>query len=141
MMRRLLPPCLCLALVFPAAARAQIFGSTPTEEQLFGGSNPDLQAVLKLQYQMQMLKRLIERERAVNNMIESAIAIGVTDPSVPAPAYTLCRQLPANIICASAHAGIYENYSVEKVVPLLPITAHATIGAPLIPLNDAALPQ
>ncbi len=141
MMRFLRPFTLCLAvlLALPGAAGAQVFSGVAEDDIRFGGSNPDLQAIIQLQYQMQMLQRMIERERAVNRMVEAALAIGVTDPDIPAPSYTVCRQIPANIVCAQAHAGIYENYSVDRIVPLVPIDPIAK-AVPPIPLNDASLP-
>jgi len=130
--------CLAATVLLPGAARAQIFGGEAAKETTFGSGNPGLEATLKLQHQINMIKRLIERERAVSNMLDSAIALGISDPYVPPASYVICRQLPANILCAQQHPGLYENYSVDRIAPLLPV---ATVAPPSIPMNDASLPQ
>lgn len=145
-MFRPLSSLLCAALIglAPAVpAQAQAFGdSSAFAPAKFGEKNEHLKTLLALQYQMQVLKRMIEREKSVNAMIDSAIAVGVTDPQVPKPDRALCEQIPANIACAQAYKGMYPNYSVEPVIsamPTLPPPASgiASLGTvPSINAND-----
>jgi hypothetical protein len=101
-------------LGFSPVVHAQAF-STVAPPARFGNDNPQLKDILQLQYQMQLLKRLIERERVANNMVSAAIAIGTLDPTVPKPDRDLCTQVPANIACATAYDDLYPGYSVKPI--------------------------
>ncbi len=101
-----------LASALPA--HAQAFGDARSfVPATFGDKNPQLKAILALQYQLQILRRMLEREKAVNAMVASAVDIGIGDPLIPKPDRTLCLQIPANIPCAQAYKNLYPDYSVE----------------------------
>lgn len=122
-MIRQIPLCLAFILSLTVAstcAQAQVFSEgdskdTPTPQVIdFGTKNPELTVILNLQDQMQLLKRLIEHETAVNAMVTAAVGIGLNDPIIPSPDLGICTSLPANIPCAQAYKDLYENYSVAK---------------------------
>jgi hypothetical protein len=107
-------------LVLPCVAVAK--EKTPVALQPlenFAQDNQSLQDVLDLQRQIQMISRLIERERTVNDMATAGKAIGMNDPQLSRPERTLCAQIPANILCAQAYPDLYSGYDVtpEKVEP------------------------
>jgi hypothetical protein len=127
---------LCLVLlvgmgVQPACAQFDS-NKPPAEPPLqFGQKNPQLKTILALQEQLQLLRRLIDHENAVNQMVIAATAIHITDPVIPTPDREICNAVPANIPCAQAYPSLYSNYSVapEKhpvAAPVsLPIVADA----------------
>jgi hypothetical protein len=106
---------LMVALASPAVADP--FGASPRVTPTFGKDNDHLRKILALQYQMQILKRLIERERIANNMVQAAVEVGVFDPEVPKPDRDLCAQVPGNIPCALAYSDLYADFSVKKTAP------------------------
>lgn len=134
---------LILSIGFSPSSHAQGFGdSTAFAPAKFGDKNIQLKTVLALQYQMQLLKRMIEREKSVNAMISSAVAVGVIDPAIPKPDQNLCTQIPANIVCAQAYKDMYPNYSVEKVQAPVPPPAIASGSIPALASNQLdALPE
>jgi hypothetical protein len=77
-----------------------------------------LDKTLQLQQQIQLLKSLIERESAVNQMAEAALKINLNDPVLPAPARPICAELPANIPCAQAYPELYPDFDVASVTPV-----------------------
>lgn len=133
-----------IATVFALPASAQRFGDgSAFAPAKFGENNAQLKAVLALQYQMQILRRMIEREKSVNAMIVSAVAIGVSEPRIPKPDQALCLQVPANIPCAQAYKDIYPDYSVAKTEAPVPMpSAEMTATMPAIGADQLpALPQ
>ena len=131
-----------IGLAYGLPAQAQAFGDTSAfAPAKFGEKNEQLKSLLELQYQMQVLKRLIEREKSVNQMLESALAVGVTKPQIPKPDRALCEQIPANIACAQAYKGIYPHYSVEPELAMMPVSPPAlgiasTGSVPMIGANS-----
>lgn len=119
--------CACTA---PAAAHAEFFGSSDAAPAAlpplapFGDDNPSLAATLEIQRQIQILRRLLAREQAVNEMVAASLEIGVMDPFVAPPDLTLCQQIPANIPCSNAHADLYPGFRPEP-----PPVAPPTLGA------------
>jgi hypothetical protein len=110
--------CFCL---LTAASHAQFASPTdvaPVAPALqFGKVNAQLKNTLALQAQLQALRSLIDHEKAVNEMVSAAVAIGITDPVIPSPNRDICLSVPANIPCAQAYAALYDHYSVVKEKP------------------------
>lgn len=137
---------LCAVLGLGPAAHAQIFGDEPSQALDFGGQNPQVKDLIRLQYQLQVLQKLIEHERVVNNMVKSSLDLGVAKPAIAAPDEELCQKVPANIPCAQSYDDIYDGYSVKPkeiaaakpVAPPLPSLV-ADSGIPA--LEAAALPD
>lgn len=129
-MRIVFSLCLTLMMAMPAlfaAGNAQAqFASGPSTSR-FGDNNTQLRTILTLQNQNQLLKKLIERETSVNQMIEAAIAVGISSPFIPAPDRRLCTDVPANIPCAKAYTNLYDDFSVtqRKTAAQLPALPHA----------------
>lgn len=147
-----------LAVLMIGTANVQAQGAFGGDENgafapaKFGENNSQLKAILDLQYQLQLLKRMIEREKSVSSMVSSALEIGVTNPYIPAPDRTLCLQVPANIACALAYKGMYPDYSVETQTPpaapptaasndMVGIPAMASKELPPLPLSDLKIPE
>lgn len=136
---------LCCAFALSGhLAHAQIF-ATPQAAPAsieFGAQNPELKKLLDLQYQLQLLKRLIEHQKAVNGVVQSAVSIGAIDPAIPAPSRELCESVPANIPCAQSWPDMYKGFSVEIAKPLVPVTPPSADIASVIPaMQGEALPQ
>lgn len=133
MKRFLFPLCLVAILLCQnTPSHAQIFETPASVSIGFGAENKQLATVLQLQYQMQVLKRLIEHERAVGQMVESSIAIGLNNPAINTPDRELCAQVPANLPCAEAYTDLYENFIGNRPDPIVtatPIEARAPILA------------
>lgn len=98
----------------------------------FGRNNPSLRQLLTIQDQNQLLKKLVEREKSVNDMIQAAVGIGILHPPVPAPDKALCSAVPANIPCAQAYASLYSDFSLTPVKQEV-----ATAAATPAPLPEA----
>lgn len=123
-----------MVFAMPHLSQAQVFGSPAPETPGFGSKNQHLKTLLELQYHMQLLKRLIEHERSVNQIVQAAIQIGLNDPLIPVPDYNLCAQVPANIPCAQAYDDLYQDFSVARnTLPAIPILTPSlnTASAPL----------
>lgn len=119
-----------LYMAVPQPSQAQIFAPAPEQTTTvarfgFGDGNAALKTVLELQYQMQLLKRLIEHEQAVNNIVESALAIGMTQPAISTPDYTVCAQVPANLPCGHAYNDLYDGFSGLDNNPMLAAISNA----------------
>lgn len=136
--------------VLPAPAAAQFENPDAGPEKIsFGPDNPQLQKLLRLQYQMQVLRQLIRHEQVVNKMVETSIGLGELQPTIARPDRQMCLDVPANIPCAQAYDGAYENYSVEKIKPLVAIPASPAApppkslvaGSDVPSLEAAALPE
>lgn len=158
-MRNCLFLCLIALLAMPASLSWAQFssGNTPSSEPVapvvssvshigFGQNNPQVKRLLELQDQNQLLKKLIERETSVNQMIEAAIGVGISSPFVPAPDKNLCQAVPANIPCAQAYTSLYENYSTSpKPVQVAMPAANSIMEDTDIPALNArdlsALPE
>ena len=132
MKNRLLSAALAAAILLCAPpGQAQVFGDAPATAEKFGGKNTQLTVLLDLQYQMQLLKRLIEHERSVNGIVQAAVSIGLNNPAIPTPDETLCSQVPANIPCAQAYAQMYPDFSVTGLAtPAMPPLAAPETGHP-----------
>lgn len=121
---------LALGIAFPCNAYAQAFGGDRPAALVFaapkfGENNPHLKKLMTLQYQMQLLRRMIEREKSVNEMVKSAVEIGVTEPFIPSPERNLCEQVPANLPCSKAYKELYPDFMKEaetRVADALPTT-------------------
>jgi hypothetical protein len=132
---------LCVSL----SAHAEMFGASDAPVPapppvLFGDDNPSLSAVLAIQKQIQILKRLIAREEAVNTMTQSALNIGVLSPYITPPDITLCRQVPANIPCSDAYADMYPGFRPAPEIVTPPSVSAADVadtlkGDGLLPLS------
>ena len=85
-------------------------------ESGFSTDNAQLQDVLQLQYQIQLLKRLLEREKTVNDGAQAGRDIGMKKPVLSRPERDLCAAVPANIPCAQAYADLYPGFDVKPVV-------------------------
>ncbi len=111
----------------------------------FAQGNQGLQDVLDLQHQIQMIGRLIERERTVNDMATAGKAIGMNDPQLSRPERALCAQIPANILCAQAYPDLYSGYDVTPAKDAPPVIEQVMADAldeSLIPVPTApAEPQ
>lgn len=144
-MRRLFLALLVMALILPIRpAGAGAFGDETPQAANFGGDNAQLRDMLALQYQMQLLKRLIEREKAANNMIQAALNVGVSGPAIPLPDRALCEQVPANMPCADAYKGLYADYTAApaKLTPLpAPIPQPSANPALLAEVKDDIVEQ
>ncbi|MDB5477670.1 MAG: hypothetical protein JWM96_165 [Alphaproteobacteria bacterium] len=135
-----------LLAFYSASVRAQAFGESAVPATIqFGTENPSLKSLLQLQYEIQLLKKLIEHETSVNQIVDSSIQIGMTSPVIPAPDRELCAQVPANIPCAQAFNDLYENFSTSaESAPstgssLPPAALLADSGIPT--LDAGALPE
>lgn len=60
--------------------------------------NPMMRDTLRLQYQINLLERLIRRQTEIQRIAESYEEIGVPF-NQPAPPETACMQLPVNVLC------------------------------------------
>lgn len=143
-----------LVLVCAATpARAEFFGASdapappaPVVLLPFGDDNPSLWATLEIQRQIQILKRLLAREQAVNEMTQAALSIGVFDPYIAPPDLGLCQQVPANIPCSNAYADLYPGFKPDPL-PVAPpgLSADALAGElrgdGLMPLSLADAPD
>lgn len=94
---------------------------------------------LVLQRQNALLEKLLEREEMSLRTAESYGKIGFPyEPSKPA--LSLCREVPANMACATAYPDLYAGFMPapsEPVMPNIPMPEKsAVISAP-----DAGLPQ
>lgn len=154
-MIRLIPASvlLCIAMIclsWPSSAMAQAFGRTAPVEPpplTFSLRNKQLQDILRLQYQIQLLKQMIDHEKAVNEIVKTSISLGIQEPNIPAPNQKLCSDIPANIPCAQAYDSLYAGYSAKRVKTVAtPIHVAPSLSAILdnsdIPFLDAAtLPE
>lgn len=143
----------CLIGTFLSApAAAQAFGATATPVQppslAFSTKNKQLQDVLHLQRQIQLLKQLIDHEKAVNEIVRSSVNLGISDPNIPTPQRSLCTELPANIPCAQAYHNLYEGFSVDRAkaeiaapTPALPPAASILDNSDIPSLDAATLPD
>ena len=130
-----------------SVARAQVFGDNAAAGSTisFGDKNLQVKDLIKLQYQLQVLKSLIDHETAVSKIVDSSIGLGLMDPAIPVPDETLCKQVPANIPCAQAYNGLYEGYSVERkeaevAVAAAPPAPSLVAGSDIPSVEAAALP-
>lgn len=130
------------AVIGSGPATAQIFDNEQVATISFGTENPQLRDTLQLQYQMQMLRQLIDHEKAVNAMVKSAVELGLRDPAIPSPNRSLCTSVPANIPCAQSYKTMYEGYKAERPKMLQPINvappAPSLMEGTQIPSMDAA---
>lgn len=140
---------LCIGTVFFAVPSAYAQFGDPAQPMAvapppltFGTQNPQLKNILQLQYQLQVLKQLIDHEKAVNEIVKSSVSLGIKNPTFPSPNKNLCNEVPANIPCAKAYENLYEGFSVERQKALVPIdtvpAAEAILGNSDIPFLDAA---
>lgn len=140
--------CLIAMIGMTSSAMAQFFGSddepVAPPSLSFSTKNKQLQDVLQLQYQIQVLKKLIEHEKAVNDIVKSSVTLGIQNPNIPTPDEKTCREIPANIPCAQAYHDLYDGFSVTaaKAEPLTPINtlppAASILDSSDIPFLDAA---
>jgi hypothetical protein len=86
----------------------------------FAQGNQNLEDILSLQHQIQLISRLVERERVVNDMASGGKAIGLNEPQLSRPDRNLCAQIPANILCAQAYGDLYEGFDVTPVANVAP---------------------
>ncbi len=113
-----------LFLLTPSKAYAQggVFGGGPQKipSIQFERNNQYMADILSLQNQVSLLKKMIDRQKKLNDMQENLSAMGM--PFIaPAPEYVICQQLPANEVCAEFYPDLYEGY----------ISAAAAMPAPL----------
>jgi len=131
---------------FAVNARAQAFDA-PATAVTFGDKNDQLKALMKLQYQIQVLKRLIAHEKAANDIMKSAIDLGDINPAPVPPSQSLCEEVPANIPCAQSFKDLYTGYSVERkkppeaAKPAAPPAPSLVAGSDVPALEAAALPE
>lgn len=135
-MVRLLILAACL-LTFPAFAEETALPAAPSS---FGSGNAQLQDVLELQHQIQLLKRLVDRETAVNNVASAGRDIGMKKPLLSKPERELCASVPANIPCAQAYADIYPDFDVKPVAELQALPPVKKAEAPKIKKAEVSVP-
>ncbi len=138
--------CAVALALSPHTADAQFFDDAapaPAPTFVFIVKNHELKNILELQNQMQLLRRVIEHETAVNQMVETSINIGLNDPQIPSPSMEVCKSLPANIPCAQSYEDLYQNYSVAKVEtkPLIPPAASMVSNSDIPSLPAGALSE
>ena len=128
-----------IMLVLPASSSwAQFSDGVETTTPTFGEHNPALKRLLTLQNQNQLLRKLIERETSVNQMVEAAINVGVSSPFIPAPDHAICQSVPGNITCAKAYESLYPGFmTAAKAPPVAMPSAAATMDSASIPALDA----
>ena len=109
----------------------------------FGMNNPALRHILELQEQNQLLRKLIEREQSVNNMVTAAVSVGIASPFVPSPDQLLCGAVPGNIPCAQAFPALYDDFSMtpQKAPPPLPPAASLVSNADIPALDPNQLSE
>jgi hypothetical protein len=121
---------------------AQFFDDAPEPPAfVFVEKNQVLKNILDLQNQMQLLKRVIQHETAVNQMVEASVSIGLNDPQIPAPNMEVCKSLPANIPCAQAYEEMYQDFSVAKAAPAMPVASTQVSNADIPALPADALSE
>ena len=78
----------------------------PSETPNIGLRNNYLEDVIKLQYQISLLKQLLDRQKKIQQVADSYRNLGVTFESPPPP-FELCRLVPVNIPCFEAYPYLY----------------------------------
>lgn len=114
-----------LAILFATLTGGQAFAAKEETKILqptnsFAQGNQNLEDILSLQHQIQLISRLVERERVVNDMASGGKAIGLNEPQLSRPDRNLCAQIPANILCAQAYGDLYEGFDVTPVANVAP---------------------
>lgn len=68
--------------------------------------NPFLSDMIKLDYQIGLLTKMVERQSMAEKISESYENLGIAY-TPPPPSIGLCRQLPANALCLKAYPDLY----------------------------------
>ena len=97
----------CLLLFSVNAVKAEVTS--------FATENAVLQDTLQIQHQIYVLKRLLEREKTVNDVAQAGRDLGLKKPVLSKPDRALCEEVPANIPCAQAWPSIYPSFDVTPV--------------------------
>lgn len=124
---------LLFALLVPVCAFAQVqlpefsISNIPTVEleqdmnidyeRVFSSiNNPMMRDIMRLQYQINLLERLIKRQTEIQRIAQSYESIGVPFKQ-PAPPETACAQLPVNVLCMAFYpdSSKYKNLIGERV--------------------------
>lgn len=98
----------------------------------FGSDNLYLSDIIRLQEQITVLNKLLQKQRVVNQMSEHYASLGaVFTPPIP-PSH-VCSTLPPNDLCADAYPSMYPDYirrqapqrrvEVPKLVTVIPDVA------------------
>jgi len=77
--------------------------------------NPMMRDTMRLQYQINLLERLIRRQTEIQRIAESYEKIGVPFKQ-PAPPESSCRQLPVNVLCMAFYpeSSKYKDLITER---------------------------
>jgi hypothetical protein len=100
--------------------------------------NPYLDTYLKLQQQIALLNRFVERERSITDMTQNYKRIGL-DFKPPKPELTLCRQLPDNLSCALAYPEKYADFLPPPASPSLASLSFEPVTVSDIPQSISEL--
>ena len=96
-------------------------------------ANPYLSTYLALQKQIAVLTKLLERENAVTDMVQSYKSIGIGyEP--PKPTLSVCKQIPKNLACAVAYPSRYADF----LPPPMPLPA---VPVEPVDMSENELPQ
>ncbi len=98
-----------------ARAEETLATALPAPAAPLAVDNTDLRDVLTLQHQIQLLKRLVDRETVVNDMAQAGRDIGMKKPILSRPERDLCSEVPPNIPCAQAYADLYPDFHVAPL--------------------------
>ncbi len=75
--------------------------------------NPYLSDTIKLQYQISLIEKLVERQAALKQINESYASLGIKYDAPPPPR-GICAQLPSNAPCLEAYPNLYGSLADER---------------------------
>ena len=83
-------------------------------KMVFGKNNQYFNDVVTIQYQISLLKILIERQSQNVQIAESFRSIGLPYKE-PAPSRSVCEEIPKNLLCVTFYPEIY---GIEDIAPI-----------------------
>jgi hypothetical protein len=75
--------------------------------------NPFLSDLVKLNYQIGLLDKMVSRQAVIDQIGEVYEKMGVAYKQ-PLPALGVCKQLPPNAVCIKAYPDLYASYAQER---------------------------
>ena len=83
----------------------------------FNFDNPYLNDSLQLEYQINLLKSMIERQSNLARLEETYLSLGSVFPT-PDPPRGICEQIPVNVPCYKAYPELYGDVVVPEIEQL-----------------------
>ena len=101
----------------------------------FNFDNPYLNDGLQLEYQINLLKSMIERQQNLARLEETYLELGSVFPT-PDPPRGICEQIPVNVPCYKAYPELYDDVVVPEVQQLDVNDVQAAIEPLVEPLQE-----